>query len=248
MTLIKTDIKKVAELEKKIKIFSNDKEITHGLARAARRLLKELRVYQDHIKGIEHWKRKEQKTDIKKIQVGGGKHYLKGFFNIDIVPPADLVCDVREGLPLRSGCAEFIFAEHFLEHVDYPISVKKFVRECFRVLEKKGKLVVGVPDSKLAIKSYLKKDQTFYKRAINAWYLKRNCLAHFNTYLDLINYHLRDQDDDEEYTPHFWAYDFEKLKSLLKNAGFLRVEKWKFDSAIANPERKWGSCYVMATK
>ena len=80
------------------------------------------------------------------------------------------------------------------------------------------------------------------------WYSKRNCLVDFNTDIDLLNYHFRDQDDDPKYNPHLWAYDFDKLNSLLKNAGFKSVNRWQFDSTIANPKRQWGSIYVIATK
>lgn len=75
-----------------------------------------------------------------------------------------------------------------------------------------------------------------------------NCLKDFNTYIDLLNYHFRDQDDDFKYNPHFWAYDFEKLKSMLLSAGFKKVIRWKFDKKIANPQRKFGSIYLRATK
>jgi len=63
-----------------------------------------------------------------------------------------------------------------------------------------------------------------------------------------VNYHFRDQDDDSKYSPHYWAYDFEKLKSLVKDAGFARIKRWKFDKFIANPQREWGSVYIEAVK
>lgn len=76
----------------------------------------------------------------------------------------------------------------------------------------------------------------------------RDYLDDFNTYINLLNYHFRDQDDDEKYNPHYWAYDFEKLKSLFESAGFSKVEKWNFGSSIVNSKREWGSIYVIATK
>ena len=69
-----------------------------------------------------------------------------------------------------------------------------------------------------------------------------------NTYLDLINYVFRDQDDDPVYNPHYWAYDHDKLVQLFTEAGFRTVEPWPFDPAMANPKRQWGSVYVSAVR
>jgi len=225
--------------------------VTYGVKRELKKLLKEIPLFFNHLEGSSQLRRgclKKKIARFKKVQVGGGKHTLSGFLNIDILPPADLIYDVREGLPLEDESVEFIFNEHFLEHIDYPRSVKKFVKECYRVLRPKGKLVIGVPDSELVIKKYLERDRRFYKEMIKRWYAKRDCIDHFNTYIDLVNYHFRDQDDSDKYTPHLWSYDFEKLEDLLKSVGFSEVKKWRFDSSIANPERKWGSLYIVAIK
>lgn len=244
----KTVLGKVEILKNNSREILSDPTLTHGLARLLRRVLKEVVLYKNHMDGAKKWRNDRLRFGTKKIQIGGGAHLLKGFLNIDIVPPADVVFDVREGLPLPNGCSEFIFSEHFFEHIDYPLSAKKFINECFRVLKKKGRVVIGVPDSELIVNNYVKKDRKFYQKMLDSWYSKRNCLEHFNTYIDLLNYHFRDQDDDGKYNPHFWAYDFGKLESLLKDAGFTKVERWKFDATIANPKREWGSIYIVGTK
>jgi len=185
---------------------------------------------------------------FKKIHLGCGNRYLDNFLNIDIMEPADIICDAREGLPIPDETAEFIFSEHFLEHIDYPISAKKIIRECNRILKKGGKLVIGVPDAELIIQGYIKNDLALYNEMISKWYSKRDCLEHFNTYMDLVNYNLRDQDDSDNYTPHLWAYDFDKLSSLLQNASLKEIKHWKFNPSIANPKREYGSIYVSAKK
>ncbi|GAA3014905.1 hypothetical protein JCM13580A_36230 [Streptomyces drozdowiczii] len=83
---------------------------------------------------------------------------------------------------------------------------------------------------------------------IERWYAKRDCRGDINTRLDLVNLVFRDQDDDPTYTPHLWAYDHEKLVQLFTEAGFTTVEPWTFDPSMANPKRRWGSVYVVATK
>ncbi|MBT9168893.1 MAG: hypothetical protein DDT19_02243 [Syntrophomonadaceae bacterium] len=236
------------QFKKIINEILNEKETTHSLKRALYKIIKEIKLYENYLERKKKWKNLSVKIDPKKIQIGGGTHILKDFVNIDIIPPANLICDVREGLPFEDQCSEFIFCEHFLEHIDYPVSVKKFISECYRVLKLNGQLVIGVPDSEMVIKSYYKKDLKFYKKILQTWYSKRNFLPYLNTYIDLVNYHFRDQNDDEKYTPHLWAYDYEKLKSLLKETGFSKVKKWKFDPSIGNPERKFGTLYMVAIK
>jgi len=213
----------------------------HGIKRALRRLLKE-------ILSSENNSIPEVKNKCLRVQIGGGVHLLKNFLNIDIVPPADIICDVREGLPLKKSSVNLVFCEHFLEHIDYPISAKRFFKECYRILGKKGRLIVGVPDSKMAVKAYYKNDKKLIKKYIRSWYKKRDCLKHFNTPIDFLNYHFRDQDDNEKYNPHFWAYDKEKLTSLFKEAGFKKSTVWKFDEKIASPKRKFGSIYMVGVK
>lgn len=221
---------------------------THGLARVLRLLEKEKELYKNHIQGLKDWEEKRDKVDTTKIQIGGGSHTLDGFLNIDIVAPADLVCDIREGLPLNDECSEFIFSEHTFEHLDYPVSEKKVVNECYRVLKPGGKIVVGVPDANKAIMGYVNKDMELFNEYMERWYPRRDCKEHFNTWLDLVNYVLRDQDDDPVYNPHYWGYDYEKLESMLKDAGFKTVEPWQYDPTIGNAKREWGAVYVIATK
>ncbi len=244
----KTIKEKIKQLQTNIEELLEDREVAHGFGRVLRLLNKELSLYQNHTEGLLEWENKKATFNFQKIQIGGGKHTLKGFLNIDIDSPADLICDVREGIPLNDSSVEFIFNEHFFEHVDYPNSAKKVVSEFYRVLKPDGQIVLGVPDGELAIKSYVTRDKEYYEKALTTWYANRNCLEHFNTYIDLLNYNFRDQDDDEKYNPHYWAYDFEKIESLLKNVGFKKVEKWKFNPEMANPKREWGSIYVIATK
>lgn len=238
----------IKQVDKLISSLLDNPETTHGLNRTLRNLRKELELYKSHKSGLKKWNDTLQKATSEKIQIGGGKHTKEGYLNIDIVPPADIVCDVREGIPLPDESASLIFNEHFIEHIDYPTSVKKVTKECYRILKPQGKLIIGVPDGELAIKKYIKRDKVFFNRMLSTWYRDRNCLEYFSTYIDLVNYIFRDQDDDDTFTPHLWTYDLEKLESLLKEAGFSKARKWKFDPRIAREKRKWGSVYVEGVK
>ena len=220
---------------------------THGLARALRAAEKELELHRTHAASQKAWPNGRIDDAPARVQIGGGAHRIDGYFNIDVVPPADLLWDVREGVPLHDSTVDVLFSEHFLEHIDYPRSAKHYAREAHRVLAPGGRLITGVPDAAFVLSQY-PKGTADSDEMIRTWYGKRDCLGDINTHLDLINYVFRDQDDDPTYHPHFWAYDHEKLVQLFSEAGFATVEPWDFDPQLANPKRQWGSVYVVATK
>ncbi|GHJ28570.1 hypothetical protein TPA0910_30030 [Streptomyces hygroscopicus subsp. sporocinereus] len=219
----------------------------HGLARTLRAAAKEIEISRYHHTSSRAWPNGRIDITPEKVQIGGGAHRIDGFYNIDAVPPADLLWDVREGIPLEDGSVQVMFSEHFLEHIDYPNSAKHYAREAHRVLAPGGRLVTGVPDAGFVLRHY-PDNPSLSEEMIERWYAKRDCRGDINTFLDLINYVFRDQDDDPTYTPHLWAYDRVKLTQMFTEAGFRIVEPWDFDSAIANPKRQWGSVYVIATK
>ena len=80
-----------------------------------------------------------------KIHVGCGSAILPGWLNIDIeaLPGVDLVHDVRDGLPFEG--VELIFAEHFIEHLDFEAGLA-FLAECRRVLTDDGVLRLSTPN------------------------------------------------------------------------------------------------------
>lgn len=73
-----------------------------------------------------------------KINLGCGNNYLDGWQNHD----ADVDITVR--LPFADDSAQFIFAEHVVEHVTYDHALG-FFRECRRVLRPGGVIRIAVP-------------------------------------------------------------------------------------------------------
>ncbi|MFD6915376.1 class I SAM-dependent methyltransferase [Streptomyces virginiae] len=247
MNAHRTDGCSVDLLGEQITTLLADPATTHGLARTLRAAAKEIELSRYHRASQKAFPSGLVDAAPKNVQVGGGAHRLDGFFNIDAVPPADLLWDVREGIPLQDDSVEVLFSEHFLEHIDYPVSAKQYAREAHRVLASGGRLITGVPDAAFVLGQYPAGPEQA-EEMISRWYGRRDCRKDINTYLDLINYVFRDQDDDPTYNPHYWAYDFEKLSQLFTEAGFATVEPWDFDPDLANPKRQWASVYVGATK
>lgn len=241
-------------MKKKIKIVQLIDELEninhYGVEKALVQLKKEVSIYlacDNEIKNINE-KIKQQLSIKNKIHVGGGKQYLKGFINIDLSKPADIIYDVRKNLPFPSESVDFIFSEHFLEHIDYPISVLNYFLEAYRILRKKGKLIIGVPDAGLITEAYVKKDKKILLRIKNEWYSKRSIINNIEAGIDIVNLVIKDEYADEKYNPHFWGYDELKLKNLFKKNNFKKIKKWKFDKNIANPKRKFGSIYIEGVK
>ncbi|MDT3398555.1 methyltransferase domain-containing protein [Streptomyces sp. B1866] len=247
MKYLDTTTSAIDDLSKQIADLLRNPAISHGLARTLRATAKEVGLYRNHRASQKAWPDGRIDEAPTKVQIGGGAHRIDGFYNIDAVPPADLLWDVREGIPLRDATVRFLFSEHFLEHIDYPRSAKLYASEAYRVLTPGGQVITGVPDAAFVLDQYPAPPQQTAEM-IERWYSKRSCLGDINTYLDLINYVFRDQDDDATYNPHYWAYDHEKLVQLFTEAGFSTVEPWDFDPALANTKREWGSVYVIARK
>jgi predicted SAM-dependent methyltransferase len=80
-----------------------------------------------------------------RLHIGSGDVRLPGFLNVDNrrLDGVDRVVDVTLGLPFRD--VRFIFAEHFIEHLDYAHAMY-FLRECRRVLRDDGVLRLSTPN------------------------------------------------------------------------------------------------------
>lgn len=73
-----------------------------------------------------------------KLNFGCGTNRLAGWRNFD----AEI--DIEKPLPFADGHADFIYAEHVVEHVDYHAALK-FFAECRRVLKPGGVIRIVVP-------------------------------------------------------------------------------------------------------
>ena len=80
-----------------------------------------------------------------RLHIGSGPQILQGWVNVDNqpYPGVDKVVDVTAGLPFRD--VEYIFAEHFIEHIAHG-DAAKLMRECRRVLRDDGVLRLSTPN------------------------------------------------------------------------------------------------------
>jgi predicted SAM-dependent methyltransferase len=80
-----------------------------------------------------------------KLHLGCGPVIHKGWVNIDNqrYPGVDKVLDVTQKMPFDN--VDFIFAEHFIEHLSFPDALK-LMRECRRALRDDGVLRLSTPN------------------------------------------------------------------------------------------------------
>lgn len=185
---------------------------------------------------------------LSKLQVGGGSRILNDYINLDVFLPANIIWDVRSGIPFPENRFKEVFCEHFFEHLDFPKSATFFLKEAFRTLKSDGELKLVVPDCGKPLAEYSSSNKKYFDEIKQVCFGKRISSMEINSNIDVINYLFRDQFDNPQYTVHWWGYDYENLSAMLKKAGFSFVKRWKFDAAICNPKRKINSIYIKAIK
>lgn len=243
----KRNLHSVVAMRDFVRLLRKNKSLAPGLGIALMQFSKELDAsfsFWNHAEKVSH----NEYPRYEKLQIGGGKCFLDGFVNLDVVPPADVVWDCRYGLPFPGKSFKFVFSEHFLEHIDYPISTKKVLSGIYQVLQPNGKLLLGVPDGGRVAKLYAGGKSKFLYDLYRRIYRKRHPRVEIYGALDIVNYLFRDQVENPKYTMHFWAYDHDSLMNLLLSIGFRIVRKAKFDPRYCNPKRKSYTIYVEATK
>lgn len=90
------------------------------------------------------------------LHVGCGARVEDGWVNIDLEPSDTRVknVDVRNGLPFDGGSFDFVYSEHFLEHLDRRTG-EYFISEASRVLKPGGVLRISTPDMEALAHLYL---------------------------------------------------------------------------------------------
>src|SRR6266852_5771680 len=82
---------------------------------ALRTFLTELTIAFHHRQGLSQIRHRSLHRP-KKLNRGCGPCKKEGFLYVDLLPAADLIIDLRRGVPFESNCCEVIFSEHCFEH------------------------------------------------------------------------------------------------------------------------------------
>ena len=109
-----------------------------------------------------------------KLHVGCGTLYKDGWVNIDNnsdnnIEKLDVNHDLSKGLPFEDEQVDFIYHEHFIEHLSYEDGLL-FFKECFRVLKFGGVMRIACPDLDQLLQTYLQDNWREQE-----WVTKYNC-------------------------------------------------------------------------
>jgi predicted SAM-dependent methyltransferase len=151
-------------------------------------------------------------------------------------------------LPFADGSVRGLFAEHFFEHVDYTEEVPSLLSECHRVLQPGGRMRIIVPDAEQYMRAYLSEgwEALAALRPLHEGRVDHYFRCRYNTKMELINVVFRQGGQ------HKFAYDFETMKFVLEQFGFVDVRREQFghsqmpELCIDSPRRATESLYVEA--
>jgi hypothetical protein len=148
---------------------------------------------------------------IRRVNWGCGRRPRDGWINSDIVdgPGIDLVCDIRDGIPLPDDDIHYISSQHALQDLTIDEILPALV-ELRRILVPGGVLRLCLPDLDVLISAYLRGDADRF--AVQDWRtLSGNFIAHMMWH-------------NITRTP----LTFEFTEELLGHAGFTRIERVEF--------------------
>lgn len=141
-----------------------------------------------------------------KLNLGCGQHAMTGWVNIDLEMPnqyPDKICyNLSKGLPdfIPSGSVDYIFSEHFIEHIERPELVN-LLKHCHRAMKPGAVIRISTPNLDALINFYQKKK-------IDAWaptWVPATPCQMFN--------------EGVRFWGHLFIYNFEELKLVFEEAG-----------------------------
>lgn len=160
-----------------------------------------------------------------KLHVGCGTDYKEGWINIDNnsdqnIKKLDFNWDLRNPLPFEDESVDFIFHEHFIEHLSVDEG-KRATADFMRVLKPGGVMRIATPDLETTVHKYLhvplEKDPV----------IKKFNMQFIETRAERINIGFR-------WWGHKWLYDWEELRRRLKEAGCKKIKRCELGKSKYN--------------
>ncbi|MDL2284122.1 tetratricopeptide repeat protein [Oxalobacter sp. OttesenSCG-928-P03] len=153
-----------------------------------------------------------------KLHLACGTAYKDGWINIDNnsynnIQKLDLNWDLRMPLPFPDNSVDYVFNEHFLEHLTVEEGLSS-LKDFLRVLKPGGVMRIAMPDLEEIVRAYLDEN---WKENYKAGFEKFG-LTFIQTRAELININFR-------WWGHQWLYDWEELERRLKEAGGEKIKR-----------------------
>lgn len=158
-----------------------------------------------------------------KLNLGSGSVKLEGFLNLDLGDGADIKIDITKGLWQWTGSVDYIYSEHFIEHVTYE-QAAYILRECFRVLRVGGVVRISTPDLDILVEKYMNDWK-------NQLWLNHDDYQFIKTRGMMINHSFRGWG-------HQYLFNEEDLRQLMEEAGFTQITRCQ--TGESEHEHLWG--------
>jgi predicted SAM-dependent methyltransferase len=176
------------------------------------------------------------RVDKIKLELGSGARRGKnGFTTVDLAG-ADIIHDLRKGIPLNDNTVDFIYASHLFEHIPFP-NLMTLLGECKRILKVGGQISVCVPNARNYILAYVEGRQFVYRDN-----LFEPAIVETGSLMDQVNYQAYMGGN------HHYMFDEQNLINTLHKAGFKEAELRAFDPSIDNSDRLFESIYAISRK
>lgn len=133
------------------------------------------------------------------------KSYNSNWENVKLV-------DIRKRLPYSDSSVDYIYCSHVLEHFS-PKETGEILKDCKRVLKKKGILRVVLPDLDKIIRNYKSPDD--FNNEFFGYEKKL-----YESFLGKIK--------EKFIRPHVWMYNVESFRKVLENCGFVNVKVYSY--------------------
>lgn len=171
------------------------------------------------------------------LNIGCGDIYFDGWVNIDLESTkADLKHDLRTPLPYKNNSVDFIYNEHFIEHLTIQ-ECMVVLSEFYRVLKPGGVLRISTPDLNYLIFKYL----FFWKR--QDW-IKEYGYGWIKTRAEMLNICFREWG-------HKYLYNKKELERRLREAGFKKIYRQRLNNSnfieLINRETRKDSKLILET-
>lgn len=91
-----------------------------------------------------------------RLHLGCGSVVMEGWVNVDLEPGSGgFKWDLTQPIPGDGASASLVFAEHFIEHIDWNDG-QRLMADCRRLLCNGGILRLSTPDLKFLVEEYLR--------------------------------------------------------------------------------------------
>jgi predicted SAM-dependent methyltransferase len=161
-----------------------------------------------------------------KVHIGGGRHALPGWLNLDLHSP-ELPINVLRGLPFEDGSVLYLFCSHLVEHLYFPRDAHAFLVEAYRVLSADGVARFVVPDARLLLRAYATANAALFRDRDKKW----PSPVRLRSRLERVLGYCGAASSPSDFDGHKYGYDFETLAACLKDAGFATVRRSSFQGS-----------------